>query len=80
MILLNKDFAITMAGAIVLGSVAGILLTNQLLNFIYKFHISIGAFTIVFSAIIIVGAAFLTTSATIYSAANTNPSETLRDE
>ena len=79
-LLLNKEFAITMLIAVIIGSVLGVILTNQLLGFIYKFHISVGVITILISTLIIVIAALLTTSSTIYSAANTNPSETLRDE
>ena len=79
-LLLNKEFAITMLIAVIIGSVVGVILTNQLLGFIYKFHISVGVITIIISALIIVIAALLTTSSTIYAAANTNPSETLRDE
>ncbi len=79
-VLMNREFALTMVFALVIGSIGGTILTNQLLNFIYKFHISAGVVPIAISAVIILVAAFLTTSATIYSAANTNPSETLRDE
>lgn len=79
-LLLNREFAITMAIAVLLGGTLGVFLSNQLLNLIYKFHISVGAFTVVLAAFMVVLAAFLTTSATIFSAANTNPSETLRDE
>ena len=79
-LLLNKEFGLTMVIAVFLGSLLGIFLTNQLLDFIYKFHIEIGVLPITFSILIIFVAALLTTSATIYSAANTNPSETLRDE
>ena len=77
---MNKEFAITLLSAVILGSILGVLLTNQLLGFIYKFHISISAPTIAFSILIIIAAAFTTTSSTIYSTANRNPSETLRDE
>ena len=78
--LLNKEFAITMVIAVILGSALGAFLTGQLLDFIYKFHISVGIIPILVSILIVIGAAFITTSTTIYSAANTNPSETLRDE
>ena len=79
-LLLNRDFAITMILAIVIGSALGIFLTSELLNFIYKFHIGVGVFSVLISIVFIVATAFLTTSATIFSAANMNPSETLRDE
>lgn len=79
-LLMNRDFAITMILAVVFGSALGIFLTNQLLNFIYKYHIGVGVFPVLMSIIFIVGTAFLTTSMTIFSAANMNPSETLRDE
>ena len=79
-LLLNKEFAITMTIAVVLGCILGIFLTNQLLNFIYKYHIGVGPIPIMLGSILIIVVAFLTTSATIYQAANMNPSQTLRDE
>ncbi len=79
-LLLNREFAITMLIAVILGSGFGVFLTNQILDIIYEYHISSGTIPIVISSIIVVILAFLTTSSTIYSAANTNPSETLRDQ
>jgi ABC-type antimicrobial peptide transport system permease subunit len=79
-LLMNRYFGITMLAALILGSALGYLLTNQLLEFIYKYHIDIGPAAILPSVLIVLTAALLTTSATIYGAANTNPSDTLRDE
>jgi ABC-type antimicrobial peptide transport system permease subunit len=79
-LLMNKEFSIIIGISLVLGSIMGTFLTGQLLDFIYKFHIDVGFWPVAFGALLIAIVALLTTSSTILQAAQTNPSETLRDE
>jgi ABC-type antimicrobial peptide transport system permease subunit len=78
--LLNREFAIILAIAAVLGSAGGYFLTDALLGQIYKLHIPVGVLPVVLCAGFIFAIGILTTSSTIFKAAKTNPVDTLRSE
>ncbi len=78
--LLNKEFAIILALAAVLGGSGGFLLTNALLGNLYAQHIEIGLLTIVLCSLSIFAIGILTTSTTILTAATDDPTKTLRNE
>jgi hypothetical protein len=78
--LLNREFTIILIIAAILGSVGGYYLTGELLGQIYKYHIPVGIVPVILCAVVIFGIGILTTSATIFKAAKTNPVETLRSE
>ncbi len=78
--LLNREFVITLTLAGVVGAVGGFYLTNALLDVIYKYHISIEIFSVVLCAVVIFSIGIFTTSVTIFKAAKANPVDTLRSE
>ncbi|HMJ70260.1 MAG TPA: ABC transporter permease [Cyclobacteriaceae bacterium] len=78
--LLNREFAIVLACATVIGGVAGYALTNTLLGSLYSQFISAGAFSIAVSVFAIMGMGLLVTSSTIARAATSNPVDSLRTE
>lgn len=78
--LLNREFVIILAGAGILGSIAGYYLTNALLNEIYTYHIPVGIASVVVCTLFIFCIGILTTSSTIFRAARANPVDTLRNE
>jgi ABC-type antimicrobial peptide transport system permease subunit len=80
LIQLNSGFFWTMIIASIVGGIMGYLLTDQILNIMYRYHISVGIMTLVFGSLFVLVVALITTSLTILSAANTNPAYILRDE
>jgi len=78
--LLNREFAIILIVAVIMGSVGGYFLTAELLGQIYKYHIPVGLIPVILCAAGIFGMGIFTTSATILKAAKTNPVDTLRSE
>ena len=78
--LINKEFAIILASAMIIGSVAGYFLTNILLKKIYSTHIEVSYFTLALCGLFIFAVGLATTSGTILKAASANPAHTLRDE
>jgi len=78
--LLNKDFAIILALAALIGGTSGYFLTSALLANLYAQHMIIGWGTVILSGLIIFVIGILTTSATIFKAATANPTHTLRSE
>lgn len=78
--LLNKDFAIVLGLAAVVGGIGGYFLTNAFLNSLYVQHIEIGFVTVTFCGLVIFIIGISTTTGTIFKAALTNPTETLRNE
>ena len=78
--LLNREFAIVLSVAAVLGSLAGYFLTDTLLTLISVFHIPVGIIPVTMCALVIFGIGILATSATIMKAARSNPVDTLRTE
>jgi ABC-type antimicrobial peptide transport system permease subunit len=78
--LLNSDFAIVLGLAAVVGGVGGYFLTNALLNSLYVQHIEVGFVTVALCGLVIFIIGIATTTGTIFKAALTNPTETLRNE
>jgi ABC-type antimicrobial peptide transport system permease subunit len=80
LIQLNSGFFWTLIISSIVGGIMGYLLTDQILNIMYRYHISVGIMTLVFGSLFVLLVALITTSLTILSAANTNPAYILRDE
>jgi putative ABC transport system permease protein len=78
--LMNREFLIILFAAAVLGSVGGYYATNKLLSILYAYHIAVGFFPVLLSALFIFGIGIFTTSVTILRAARSNPVDTLRSE
>jgi len=78
--LLNREFAIILALAALLGGYGGYFLTNTLLNDLYAQHIEIGFMTIGLCSLSIFIIGISTTSTTIFSTATDDPTKTLRNE
>ena len=78
--LINKEFAIILGLAAMLGGVGGYFLTIALMNSLYVQHIDVGFLTVSLCGLIIFVVGLSTTSGTIFKAAVTNPTETLRNE
>jgi putative ABC transport system permease protein len=78
--LLNREFVIILFVAGIAGAGAGYILTEALLQEIYKFHVQVGVVTVVVCTIMIFIIGILTTSTTILKAAKANPVDTLRNE
>jgi putative ABC transport system permease protein len=78
--LVNSDFAIVLGVAAVVGGVSGYFLTNALLNSLYVQHIEVGFVTVSLCGFVIFIIGIATTTGTIFKAALTNPTETLRNE
>jgi ABC-type antimicrobial peptide transport system permease subunit len=78
--LLNREFAIILALAALLGSGGGYFLTTALLSDLYAQHIEIGSVTIVCCSLIVFIIGISTTSTTIFRTATANPAESLRND
>ena len=78
--LLSREFAILLGIAALIGSVGGYFISGILLDEIYAFHISVGAFPLVFSSLVIFVIGILTTGWIITKAALANPVSSLRSE
>ena len=78
--LINREFAIILALAALLGGGGGYLLTNTLLNDLYAQHTEIGFMTIVLCSISVFSIGISTTSTTIFRTATDDPTKTLRNE
>ncbi len=79
-VLMNREFVIILAIAVVLGSVGGLFLTDLLLSFLYNHHIAVSAFSVILSGLTLFAAGYLTTSGSILKAARANPVDALRSE
>jgi ABC-type antimicrobial peptide transport system permease subunit len=78
--LLNREFAIILTLAAMLGGSGGYFLTNTLLNDLYAQHIEIGFVTIILCSLSVFVIGIFTTSTTIFSTAIDDPTKTLRNE
>lgn len=78
--LLNREFAIILALAALVGGSGGYFLINTLLNDLYAQHTQIGFFTIVCCSLFIFLVGFSTTSTTIFRTASNDPTKALRSE
>jgi ABC-type antimicrobial peptide transport system permease subunit len=77
--LLNREFVVILALAVLLGSVGGRILTNILLDQ-YTQHIKPDAITILFCSLAVFLIGIFATSSTIFRTASANPTTTLRNE
>lgn len=78
--LLNREFAIILALAAMLGGSGGYFLTNTLLNDLYAQHIKIEFVTIIGCGVTVFIIGISTTSITIFRTAADDPTKTLRSE
>jgi ABC-type antimicrobial peptide transport system permease subunit len=78
--LINREFAIILGVAMVLGSAGGYFATDWLLTEIYAFHIEVTALPVITCAVAIFIIGISATTATIVKAAKMNPVKTLRSE
>jgi len=77
---INTEFVIILLIASILGSYAGSLLSEMLMDSIWDFYQSATSFTFIISASILFSISALTIGFKIYSTATMNPTKTLRDE
>ena len=80
MTLLNREFAIIMAVAMVIGGAGGFIVTQALLTDLYAQHIETGLLPVIFCCLILFVIGLSASSGIILKVAFTNPSETLRTE
>jgi ABC-type antimicrobial peptide transport system permease subunit len=78
--LMNREFFIILSLAAIFGGGLGFVLTDALLEEIYKHRIPVGIFSVAICALTIFGIGIVTTSLTILKAAKANPVDTLRTE
>lgn len=78
--LLNREFAIILVAAAIVGSIGGYYLTTALLEEIYEYYLPVGLLPIALCALAVFAMGIVTTSSTIFRAARANPVETLRTE
>jgi putative ABC transport system permease protein len=78
--LLNREFAIILAWAVVLGSAGGYFLTTALMGNLYAQHIEIGWGTVVLCSLAVFIIGISTTSTIIFKTATDDPTKTLRSE
>jgi ABC-type antimicrobial peptide transport system permease subunit len=80
LIQLNTGFFWTLMISSILGAVLGYVITDHVLAIMYKYHIEVGPGIMILGSIIVIASALVTTTFTIFSAANTNPAHILRNE
>jgi ABC-type antimicrobial peptide transport system permease subunit len=78
--LVNREFAIILMMAMVLGSSGGYFLTTTLMGNLYAQHIQIGLVTILLCSLTIFIIGISTTSTTIFKTATDDPTKALRSE
>ena len=78
--LVNQEFAIILAIAILMGGMAGYFLTGALMNELYRQHITVGLIPVILCGLFTFVIGISATSGTILRAALTNPTESLKNE
>jgi ABC-type antimicrobial peptide transport system permease subunit len=78
--LLNREFAIILAIAAVVGATGGYYVTSLLLSTLFAYHVPVSLAPVVACGVVVFAMGLLTTSATILRAARANPVDTLRSE
>jgi ABC-type antimicrobial peptide transport system permease subunit len=78
--LMNREFALILLLAMVLGGGGGYLLTNALLGDLYVQHIDVSLLTVVLCGLFVFAVGISTTSFTILRAARANPTKTLKED
>ena len=78
--LINKEFAIILGVAMILGGTCGYFLTFTLMEEIYTQHIPVTLIPIILCGLFIFTIGIITTSGTIVKSAKASPVETLKNE
>ncbi len=78
--LLNREFAILLGVAAVLGGAGGFTLTNALLDDLYVYHVPVGPVPVVLSGVLVFGLGIAAAGVSILRAARANPLESLKAE
>lgn len=78
--LVNREFIIMTVVAALLGGALGYMMTNALLGIIYKFYTPVELYMLLVPSVAIIAVALITTTFAIFSAANSNPVNSLRYE
>jgi putative ABC transport system permease protein len=76
----NREFLVILSIAAGLGSYAGYMWCNTLMPAIWKYHQGVGITTCLIAVTLMFGASLAAIGFRVYSIANTNPVNTLRDE
>ena len=77
--LINIEFVLILLTAAVLGGWGGYTLTDALLSDLYAQHISVSLVTILLASLFVFLIGIMSTSATIWSTANSNPVQALNE-
>ncbi|MEO9871995.1 ABC transporter permease [Ekhidna sp.] len=77
---INKSFTITLVLALTLGTGLGYLITNAVLDLIYKYHVEASLLTSLLSATFIIVVSLIMISSIALVPANSNPINGLKDE
>lgn len=80
MVLLNREFAIIMTLAMVVGGAGGFVITQALLGDLYAQHIEVGWAPVICCCLLLLTLGLSVSSGIILGVAVTNPRETLRNE
>ncbi|HEY5823302.1 MAG TPA: FtsX-like permease family protein [Cyclobacteriaceae bacterium] len=76
--LINKEFAIILLVAALIGGYGGFMLSDALLSDLYKQHINVSLLTTILSGLLVFTVGIFSTSLTIWTTANSNPVDALR--
>jgi ABC-type antimicrobial peptide transport system permease subunit len=76
--LLNREFAILLVAAALLGGAGGFSLTSALLNDLYVHHVPVGAVPVLLSGLLVLGLGISAAGISILRAARANPVESLK--
>jgi putative ABC transport system permease protein len=77
--LINKEFAIILLIAGILGGIGGFMLSDGLLSSLYKQRIEVGAISVVVCSTFVIVVGLTATSVTIWAAARDNPVKALKE-
>jgi ABC-type antimicrobial peptide transport system permease subunit len=78
--LLNREFALLLGVAVLLGGAGGFALTSALLNDLYVHHVPVGPVPVLLSGLLVFGLGISAAGASIFRAARANPVESLKAE
>jgi ABC-type antimicrobial peptide transport system permease subunit len=76
----NREFIVILLVASVLGTWAGYTWCNTILAAIWRYHQEVNIMTFSFAVALLIGVSLVTIGYKVFSLANVNPVETLRDE
>jgi ABC-type antimicrobial peptide transport system permease subunit len=78
--LLNREFAVILGVAVLLGGAGGFSLTNTLLDDLYVQRVPVGLVPVLLSGLLVFGLGISAASASIFRAARANPVDSLKAE